>query len=491
MSVKDARQSRSPSSFQTWCSPTGHELFTAWKYLSNTFLFSVSTFGSKLLLFLLTPFYTSVLTDSEYGVTDLIMQTGNVLIPIVSLGVTNAILRFGLEKGTDDRCVFTTGLAVIALGEVLLALFYPLLQSLGLMGDYALLLLLYVLMANLHSLFGSMAQALGKVRLYAVSGIVCTVLLVALNVLFLAVFRMGIAGYILSNVLADALAAAFLFFALRLWEYFSLPSIRREVVRNMLRYCLPLIPATVCSWIINISDRYFISYMLGSDVSGLYAVANKISTIMLILSNIFTSDWQLSAMEGRAKAERERFFSNVYSVYEALAMVGAAVLMAASRLIMRFLAAPDYFSAWHYAPVLTLGTALGCLGAFFATVYMVEKRSAATLTTTAAGAAVNLAGNALLIPVWGAMGAAIATLASYVVIFAARAIHSRTLLKVSFSVPRFLAAMAVLVFECFPVDGERTAESVLCCAAVALLYVRPLIKAARSGFREILPRRHR
>lgn len=149
---------------------------------------------------------------------------------------------------------------------------------------------------------------------------------------------------------------------------------------------------------------------------------------MLILSNIFTSAWQLSAMEGRARAERERFFSNVYSVYEALAMVGAAV---------------------------------------------------------------NLVGNALLIPVWGAMGAAIATLASYVVIFAARAIHSRTLLKVSFSVPRFLAAMAVLVFECFPVDGERTAESVLCCAAVAPLYVRPLIKAARSGFREILPRRHR
>ena len=116
---------------------------------------------------------------------------------------------------------------------------------------------------------------------------------------------------------------------------------------------------------------------------------------MLILSNIFTSAWQLSAMDGRPRAEKERFFSNVYSVYEAGALTGAAVLMAASRLIMRFLAAPDYFSAWHYAPVLTLG-------------------------------------NALLIPVWGAMG-----------------------------------------------------------AAVALLYVRPLIKAARSGFREILPRRHR
>ena len=67
--------------------------------------------------------------------------------------------------------------------------------------------------------------------------------------------------------------------------------------------------------------------------------------------------------------------------------------------------------------MLTLGTALGCLGAFFATVYMVEKRSAATLTTTAAGAAANLIGNALLIPALGAMGAAIATLISYCLLY--------------------------------------------------------------------------
>lgn len=378
------------------------------------------------------------------------MQTGNVLIPIVSLGITNAILRFGLEKGSDEKGIFTTGLAVICAGEVLLALFYPLLRDVGLMGDYAALLMLYVFAANLHSLFGTMAQALGRVRIYAVSGIVCTVLLVAFNVLLLSVFHMGITGYILSNVIADALAAVFLFAVLRLWRCFRMASMNRGLIRNMFRYCLPLIPATVCSWIINISDRYFISYMLGADVSGLYAVANKISTIMLIISNIFTSAWQLSAMDGRPRAEKERFFSNVYSVYEAGALTGAAVLMAASRLIMRFLAAPDYFSAWHYAPVLTLG-------------------------------------NALLIPVWGAMGAAASTLASYAVILAARALHSRRLLKVRISLPRFLAAMAILALECFLVERMHTAGSILCCAAVALLYAGPLLKAMRSGVRELFP----
>ena len=145
--------------------------------------------------------------------------------------------------------------------------------------------------------------------------------------------------------------------------------------------------------------------MLGADVSGLYAVANKISTIHAHTLQHFHISLAALRHGGPPKSRaRKVFSSNVYSVYEALSLVGAAVLIAASQLIMRFLAAPDYFSAWHYAPVLTLGTALGCLGAFFATVYMVEKRSAATLTTTAAGAAANLIGNALLIPAVGRYG---------------------------------------------------------------------------------------
>ncbi len=340
------------------------------RLLSNTVLFSVSTFGSKILLFLLTPFYTSILTDAEYGVTDLIIQTGNVLIPLVSMGIINAVLRFGLDETTDLKGLFTTGLVVILVGEGVLALCYPLLQSIGLLSDYVLLLLLYVLMANLHAVFGAMAQAMGKVRLYAGSGILCTALVVALNILLLSVFRLGIVGYVLSNV---------------------------------------------------------------------------------------------------------------FSVYEAGALVGASLLMAASRLVMRFLAAPDYFSAWHYAPVLILGTAMACLGSFFASVYVAEKRSSATLVTTLAGAGVNLAGNALLIPLYGAMGAAVATLLSYLVILIARAVHSRSLLRVAWKVPRFVLAMGILLLQCVLVEWENTALALVCCLGILALYFRPLWRAWKTG----------
>ncbi len=451
----------------------------------------MSTFGSRILVFLLTPFYTSVLSEAEYGVTDLIIQTGNFLIPLVSMGILNAVLRFGLERDSDRKCVFTTGLLVVGAGEALLILFSPLLQNIGLMEDHTLLLLLYVLMANLHSLCGYTAQAMGHVRLFAISGILCTALVAGLNILMLSVFHMGITGYILSNVIADGLTALLLFLALRMWRLFSLPSLRRGLISSMFRYCLPLIPSTVCSWIINISDRYFISYMIGTDVSGTYAVAGKIATILLIVSGIFTSAWQLSILREREGAQRERFFSNVYSVYEAGVLIGAGVLMAASRLIMRFLAASSYYQGWHYAPLLLLGTAVACLGSFFSSVYVAEKHTSATLVTTLIGALTNLAGNALLIPRYGAIGAAAATFVSYLLIFLTRAIHSRKLLKVSWSIPRFVISMVVLMAECYLVEREMTIPSIICCAVLVLIHLPSLLWALRSGILELLPGRRR
>ncbi len=414
--------------------------------------------------------------------TDLLIQTGNFLIPIVSLGVLNSILRFGLEDKSDKAGVFTTGLLTIGVGMTVLTAAMPLIERIDLMEGYAGLLMLYVFMAQLHSACSSMAQSLGRVKLYAVSGILSTALMAGLNILFLSVFRMGIEGYMLSNVLADCAAALLLTLALRLWRFFKLGSVKKGLVRGMFRYCLPLIPAAVCTWVINISDRYFISYMIGTDVSGLYAIANKVATVMLIVSGIFTSAWQLSAVADRPRKEQEHFFSNVFSVYEAGVVIGASALIAASKLAVRFLAAPGYFEAWHYAPVLILGTAAACLGSFFSSVYTAEKHTGATLVTSLAGAAVNVVGNGLLIPRMGAMGAAVATAVSYLVILVARAVHSGRLLRISWNVPRFVVSMVLMVVQCWILETEGSSWlALIAIAAIAAMYMPVIMKMVKSG----------
>ena len=84
--------------------------------LSNTGLFFISTFSSKFLVFLLMPIYTSVLSPDQFNTVDLMTQTANLLIPLVSLGVPNSIIRFGLDKNYSRRGVFTVAALTYTMG---------------------------------------------------------------------------------------------------------------------------------------------------------------------------------------------------------------------------------------------------------------------------------------------------------------------------------------------------------------------------------------
>ena len=208
-----------------------------------------------------------------------------------------------------------------------------------------------------------------------------------------------------------------------------------------------------------------------------------LNILLLVVANIFTSAWELSAMTAQSKVQKERFFSNVFGVYEAIAFVVGSGLILTAQFATRLLAAPSYFEAWRFIPVLVLATALACLGSFLASIYMLEKRSVATLTTTLLGAGANIAGNLWLIPKLGIMGAAIATLGSYALIFVVRAVHTRTMLRLRWSVPKLLGCFGLLAVQCVLMKtgaAHWPVWSVLCFLAILLLNRKPLLQAIRK-----------
>ena len=288
----------------------------------------------------------------------------------------------------------------------------------------------------------------------------------------------------LANVLADGLSSAFVFLRAREWKYLSLSAASRRDTTRMLRYSLPLVPTNLCGWIINISDRYLIALLVGNAATGIYAVSNKIPNILLTVANIFSSAWQLSALAERPGAEKERFFSNVYSVYSAIAFVMASGVILTAQISTRLLAAPDYFEAWRYVPVLTLATTFACLGSFLSSIYMVEQRSGATLVTTMLGAAANVVGNILLIPLYGSMGAAFSTLLSYLLIWGVRAIHTRSILCIQLKLPNLLLCSLLLGVQCAIMELNLSLwplGSSIIFVLVAAVNAKPLIRAARRA----------
>ena len=428
------------------------------KLLSDTLLIALSTFGSKLLVFILTPFYTAMLSTEEYGIMDNVVQLSNLLIPIASAGIANAVIRFGLDGVTDKKSVYTFGIVITAMGSALLLACYPLLDLIPYTNGYTLLVCFYVIASNFHAACAQFSRSCGNVRRYAEGGILCTAVAIGLNILFLAVFHWGVAGYVLSSILADVICSFFYILTDKQWNAFSLASIRGKdrlaTDWDMLRYAIPLIPTTVCSWIINMSDRFIITGMLGESANGIYSVANKMPTMLIVVSNIFTYAWQITAFANQPREERTRLFSNVARVYQAVTFVGAACLIVTAKLSTILLAPASYYTGWQYVPLLSLATAFCCLSNFLTSVYMVDKRSVATFVTILIGAVLNVSGNILLIPLMGPMGAALSTAVSYFVMFIVRVFHSRSSVPISWDLPRFVtsallvtALTAVMILE--------------------------------------------
>ncbi len=453
------------------------------KLAINTVLLAVSTFSSKLLVFFLLPLYTRVLSPDSFGRADMIMQTANLLLPLVSIGIIHSIVRFGIDKGYNRVSVFTTGSVVLFIGLLIFALTTPFLYNVTYIGDLAPLLFVYVFTSLLRSLFSQFVRSQHYVRLYALDGLMSTVFNILFNVLFLVVMQLDVFGYLLAVIAADAVSCLFLFFVAGLRKFFKLAKLNKAIVKAMLFYALPLIPNQMFWWITNVSDRFFITIYIGEAANGLYAASYKIPTIISIASTIFIEAWQLSSVEEKNVIKRQHFFSQVFASLQGLCFVAAAGLIITCRYIMMIVVDEAYFEAWRYIPILIMATIFSCFVSFMGSIYMVEKRSVVTLITMLAGAGSNIALNVLLIPDYGAYGAAIATVASYLLVFIIRSISTRRYIKIRLNIVRMIINILLLSALSFVVIAESTlwyVTAIVLTIAVVLLNVGTLITAAHK-----------
>ena len=420
------------------------------KLISNTATVGVGTLGSKLLVYLLVRLYTSVLSHEEFSVASNITEMATLLIPFISLGIGEAVFRFAMDKSYRRSEVFTQGFIAIALGALLLPAVAAIFLNIDYFDSYVPLLITYVLASAIHTNCSQYIRAKAHFRLYAVQGLLNTLLTIGCNVLFLIPLNMGVTGYVLSVAVADLLSSLFIFLVAKLWRDISFKGLERSTLKAMLLYSLPLIPTTISWWITNVSDRYMITFMQGDSVNGLYAAAYKIPTLLMVLIGIFNSAWKYSAVEERENSNSAEFFSNVFHTFTVTLFLISGGIIAFSKVFSQMMFGEAFRAAWVYIPILTLAMAFSALSSFTGTIFIVEKKSRYSLYTALAAALLNILLNLLLIPLFkeeriGAMGAAIATLASYVVMYILRLIASTRLVKYRAYVLETLANLAILV----------------------------------------------
>ena len=456
------------------------------KLLSNTITFGIGTFSAKLLTFLLVPLYTRVLTTAEFNASDLIQQTGNLLVPLVSVGMASALIRFGLDKSYDKTSVFSTALMTAGCGFAIFLLLSPLILLVPDFSEHIVLLVLFVIMSALRSLCSQFVRALGYVKLFSYDGVQSTMLTILFNILFLVVLRMGVIGYILATVVSDFISAVFLFLMADLHRYVRFSKVNREVFRTMVRFSVPMIPTALFWWIINVSDRYAVTWMISRADAGIYAAAYKVPTIVSLVSSVFTEAWQMSAVMEKDSANRDQFFTKVFSALSSLLFLTSSGLIVCSKLITRILVGPSFYDSWRYIPILVVATSFSCFANFLNSVYMVERKSVLSLLTVMSGAVINVVLNILLIPPMGVNGAALATFVSYLVVFIMRAVTSRKYIKIGFQPIRMALNLAVSGVQCYMMIAEVKLWQLWVPAMFVVLFVlnlKPLLSAVRTILR--------
>jgi O-antigen/teichoic acid export membrane protein len=278
------------------------------KLAANTIVFAIGSFGSKILLLLMTRLYTHNIDSGNNSTKELLEITANFLIPIISFSITEAVIRYGLDEDYNNKEIFSSACIVELAGFAFLLLASPLLIFLPYAQGFVPYLVGYIIASCIHALFAQFTRARGKVKLFAFDGILTTITLYIFNVFFITRLQMGVHGFMLAVILSDSCSALFLFFVTRLWRFFSFSSIRKPITERMGKFSLPLIPTAVLWIITGFSDRLFIRYMpgpkglVGDSAAGIYGVSTKIPNLVSTVSTIFSRrgicqpSWRTSQM---------------------------------------------------------------------------------------------------------------------------------------------------------------------------------------------------
>jgi len=414
------------------------------------------------------------LTTAEYGTAELITTTANLLIPVACLGISNGVFRFAAEKEKNKTEVFSSSIALLGIGLIAFAALSPLLLLVDFISDYLWLVVLYVLLANIQSVCAQYVRAIDNTRLFAIQGILNTALTILFNVLFLYFLDLGLEGYVLSVILGNAVTVLFLVAVARLWRVFRPRAINRSIMKEMLWFSLPMIPATICWLITDLSDRYMVTaFCGGSDATGIYSAAYKIPTLVNLASGIFMQAWQFSAISESSDQEgARRFYSQVFRGFLSVIFIGSAGLILFSRILTSLLLNSSFHGAAEYMPTLLCAVAMEAIVSFLATVYMVRKLSMHSFLTAMVGTVCNVVLNLLLIPEIGPLGAAIATMASYGTVLVIRLLDVHRMMRFRLYLPRMIASLVLLLGAAAVMTWVETGRFwwtlLLTCATVAI-----------------------
>jgi O-antigen/teichoic acid export membrane protein len=435
---------------------------------------------SRILAVLLLPLYTRYLSPSDYGKVETLIALSTVIGIVLRMGIHSAFFRFYFDSPDPQarRVVlrtsfwFTMGMATLGLvvGLALAGAISSLLF--GSADDSELVMAAFVgLWAGMNyeqvtSLFRVEERSVAFVS----ASLTNIFLTIGATLLLVVALDKGPIGVIVGNFTGTLLVYAVLLAYRR--EQLGL-QFDRGLLRRMNHFGIPLVPTALFLWVTNFSDRLFLVKLADTEEVGLYSVGVRIASALVLLLTAFRLAWPAFAYSIEDDGEARRTYGYVLTYLVLLTTWVATALALLSPWIVEWIAAPAFESSSRVVGPLAFSTVAFAAYIVVAIGVGRAKRTQFNWVVTGAAAAVNIGLNLILIPPYGMMGAAIATIAAYATMFAGMAWWAQRIYPVPYQWRRVITASATGVV--LVVLGKLAGGGLAVALPLALVYPLALL----------------
>lgn len=419
------------------------------RLIKNIMLFMLSKFIPKTISFFLVPFYTIFLTSYEYGVVDLLNTTVLLIIPIFTLNIKDAVLRFTLDKSEEKDKIFNIPFYIVGINFFILSILTFLEYKFSILNINIVYILYFDFMCLTHSLYDcltSFCKGVERVKLIVMVSILNSITTLLLNILLISCFRLSVFGYVVANTLGYALSIIIYIVFGRFYRYFKIKIDKNQLLK-MINYSFPMIFSALAWWVNNSSDKYIVSWLLGISASGTYSISSKLPSILIVFQNIFMEAWSISAINNYNKNDNDGFFGSTFNCLVCVLSILCSILISFNILISKLLFHGEFFIAWKYVPPLLISVFSDALALFIGNIFYAVKDTKSRAFVTLIAAAVNTVLNFVLIYYFGCYGAAIATLIGYTCGFVLSAIIVKRYIKMKANLGRIVLTFLLLVVQ--------------------------------------------
>ena len=352
-------------------------------------------------------------------------------MPFVTLELSTGVFRYLIDKGESDyNKVISSAFFIEIINIIAFCIIVNLINSFFIPIKYCGLFIFYFSSLAFLTLNQNITRGLGHNGLYSVMSFMITAISLVTNLLLILVFGKKGDSILFSAGLASLITSLFCVYKQSLWKYVDKNSFSIDILKEILIYCIPLIPNAISWWVANTSDRLLIRAFLGAEYNGIYAAANKVPAIYITIYSVYNIAWIEALARGVNDPDQISFINDVFKKSIRLFGCVSVGIICCMSIFFRLLIGADYSAAYWHIYILLIAIFFNSLCSLLGGIFTSVKRSDIIGKTTIVGALSNIIVHLLLIRYIGLYAASISTMFSYILIMALRNKNANDLISI-------------------------------------------------------------